>query len=116
MEKYNRWNVPTTLLSRYVDDCSNIQMLLRIGTVWDKVQDRLRICQEKRTADLKSGVTEEQTTASVWREVVSSLIPGIRFTTELPEDHENGMVPILDVQARMTRDKLGKDIDGEVLY
>ena len=26
------------------------------------------------------------------------------------------MVPILDVQARMTRDKLGNDMDGEVLY
>ena len=90
-------NVPTTLLSRYVDDCSNVQRLLRVGTVWDRDQDRLRICQEKRAADLRSGITEEQTTARVWKEVASSLIPGIRFTTEMPEEQENGMVPILDV-------------------
>ena len=48
--------------------------------------------------------------------MASSLIPGIRFTTELPEEQENGMVPILDVQARITREKLGYDMDGEVLY
>ena len=36
LEIYTRWKIPTILLSRYVDDCSNVQRLLRIGTVWDR--------------------------------------------------------------------------------
>ena len=43
-------------------------------------------------------------------------MPGIKFTIELSEEQENGMVPILDVQARMTRERLGEDTDGDTLY
>ena len=52
----------------------------------------------------------------MWREVASSLVTGIKFTVELPEDHENWMVPILDVQAKMVREFLGQDTDGEMLH
>ena len=44
------------------------------------------------------------------------MVPGIKFTVELPEEQENGMVPILDVQARMIRERLGEDSDGDTLY
>ena len=65
---------------------------------------------------IEKGVTEEQTTARIWREVASSITKGIKFTVEMPEDHDNGMVPILDVQARLTREDLGLDPDGEMVY
>ena len=44
------------------------------------------------------------------------MVPGIKFTVELPEEQENGMVPILDVQVMMIREKLGEDSDGDTLY
>ena len=101
---------------RYVDDCTNVQRLLRVGVVWDRQENKLRVCSNRREADMEKGVTEEQTTARIWREVASSKTKGIKFTVEMPEDHDNGMVPILDVQARLTREDLGVDPDGEMIY
>ena len=69
-----------------------------------------------RKKDIEEGVTEEQAKARIWKEVASSLILGIRFTVELPEEQHNGMVTILDLQARMVREVLGLDPDGEPLY
>ena len=34
----------------------------------------------------------------------------------MPEEQANGMVLILDVQARLVREKLGLDPDSETLY
>ena len=48
LEKYTRWKIPTILLSRYVDDCSNVQRLLRVGTVWDRDRDKLKVCSVRR--------------------------------------------------------------------
>ena len=70
----------------------------------------------RREIDMVNGVTLEETTARIWREVASSIIKGIMFTIEMPEDHENGMVPVLDVQARLIREKLGVDPDDEMIY
>ena len=48
--------------------------------------------------------------------IVLKILTGIKFTIELPGEQENRMVPILDVQARMIGENLGKDTDGESLY
>ena len=80
LEKYTRWKIPTILLSRYVDDCSNVQRLLRVGTVWDRDGDKLKVCSVRRDEDIRNGVTEEQVTARVWRDIASSLVTGIKFT------------------------------------
>ena len=113
---YKEWNIPSWVLARYVDDCTNIQQLLRVGVVWDKTMNKLRFCPDKRRKDLLQGVTEEQTTATIWREVASSIIPGIKFTIDCPTDYKNGMVPILDFQAKLIRENLGLDPEGDTMY
>ena len=35
---------------------------------------------------------------------------------EMPEEQPNGMVPILDLQARIVREELGLDPEGEALF
>ena len=31
LDQYIQWGIPALLLSRYVDDCTNVQKLLRVG-------------------------------------------------------------------------------------
>ena len=33
LDQYKQWSIPALLLSRYVDDCTNVQRLLRVGVV-----------------------------------------------------------------------------------
>ena len=82
LDLYQKWEIPTWFLPRYMDDCTNIQRLLRVGVVWDRNNNTLRVCPDKRREDLKKGVTKEQTMADIWREMASSIIPGIRFIVE----------------------------------
>ena len=72
--------------------------------------------REKRVLDLDAGITEEQTTAAVWKEIASEQVPGIKFTTDCPSQYPDGYVPVLDFKVRMVRMDLGKDPDGENLY
>ena len=32
IEQFTRWGIPLYLLSKYVDDCTNVMRLLRVGT------------------------------------------------------------------------------------
>ena len=56
-----------------------------------------------------------ETTARIWRQIASSLVKGIKFTTDCPHQHPEGMVPILDFQAKIVTENLGTDPDGEEL-
>ena len=65
MDQYNKWEIPPLLLSRYVDDCSNVQRLLRLGAVWDRGSKQIKICPIAREKDIEEGTTEEQVTARI---------------------------------------------------
>ena len=67
-------------LSMYVDDCSNLTAKLSKGIYWDRALDKLIFSQEQYNLDQDS--TEEEMTIWIWREVTSSLVKGINFTTD----------------------------------
>ena len=58
IRKYEEWDIPAWFLARYVDDCTNIQKLLRVGVVRDRLTNKLRVCPDKRRENLLQGVTE----------------------------------------------------------
>ena len=43
LDLYSKWEILALFLSSYVNDCSNVQMLLRDGVVWEKGTNELRI-------------------------------------------------------------------------
>merc|ERR1712074_32842 len=49
-------------------------------------------------------------TVDIIREKASSITKGVKFTSDLPEDHTNGMVPMLDTQVRVQK---GREVDGK---
>ena len=79
-EALEKLRIELDLHIRYMDD---IRMLLRriiAGTVL--VDGRLKIDPEVARCDNESGSPEVEATARFLRDLLNSLIPGIRFTTE----------------------------------
>ena len=89
------------LLYKYEDDCTNVVEKLTLRTLWDNNTKRLVHTEEQENKDRENNITEQQVTARAWREMASSLVKGIKFTTDCPDQHNNNMVPILAFQGKI---------------
>ena len=71
---------------------------------WEKDpegQFRIVWTQDRETKDIKEGKdvdTTRERTMRLLGEMASSLIPGIRFTVDLPSRYPGKKVPMLDLQ------------------
>ena len=55
LNKLSQWGIPTSFLGKYIDDCTNVMRLLRVGIIWDRESNQLRICLDKRKDDVERG-------------------------------------------------------------
>ena len=62
--------------------------------------------------------TDEATTMKLIREAADSIIPWLKFTTDLPEDHASKKVPMLDLQVWIIPEEersIGREMKGDLL-
>ena len=89
------------LLSKYVDDINILTSIINRGYQWEENLEggvRLRWSEERKAKDDTEDVSDEERTMELVRELADTLVPGLRFTKDIPGYHTNGKCPMLDVQ------------------
>ena len=93
-----RGGIKTEEIYIYVDDLRLILKLLQAGTIFCESCCKFRSCPTQREQDLLSEETPAARTSRVLGQVMNSIEPELRFTTESCEDFSSGMLPTLDYQ------------------
>ena len=62
---------------------------MEVGDLWT---------EERFNQDQEQGLSDTERTLELIREVGDNLVPGLKLTKDLPEYHENGKCPVLDIQ------------------
>ena len=79
----------------------NIAMsVMEPGAVWKMEDRKWRLAQDpaQKERDLAEGKSPQRLTMEKIRWVGNRLVPGIKLTMDLPELHDNGKCPMLDLQ------------------
>ena len=81
----------------YVDDCNVYMEALEKGVYWDKENKNLGWSAEQEVTDASSGKSDARRTMDIFLQMANSIFTYVTFTSDLPEDHENGKCPMLDL-------------------
>ena len=94
---------------KYVDDINIVTEYVPLGSRWDG--DQLTQTEETLLEDRMSGVSREALTMRIVLELANRIIPWLFFTSDLPEDHDNKKIPMLDLQVWLQHDPQGEEPD-----
>ena len=89
------------IMVKYVDDINTALQVIPKGHKWtqdDKERWILRWSQEQMEKDERESKSDSLRTMELVREVGNSLVPGLKLTLDIPEFHQTGKVPMLDIQ------------------
>ena len=86
---------------RYVDDILVCLDPLRKGWEYNKVKNKMEYKENVITND-----SDEKRTMKTLMEVADSIDQNIQFTTDSPENHIDGRMPVLDLKVWVSNGKL----------
>ena len=86
----------TYMFTKYVDDSNVILENLPKGARWNVKDKKLTYREEDVKEDEENCREPEEVTMKAWGAMASSVIPGLVFTVDYPQLHENRKVPMLD--------------------
>ena len=89
-------NINYYLFLKYVDDINTAVDSLKKGTRWNG--EKVIWNKECENEDVTNNKSVSWVTGDVLRDMANSIRPYLKFTTDLPEDHPNLKVPMLDLQ------------------
>ena len=81
---------------KYVDDVNIVLDILEAGWRWSG--GCLEWRDEWLTADMESGQSQEERSMEVVRSAAEDVVGWLHFTIDLPDMHNNGKVPMLDLE------------------
>ena len=88
------------MISKYVDDMNTAVEVIPKGYRWKNVEseDRQLVWSESMAEiDRKEGIPDSERTMQLIRELADVLMPGLKFTVDVVENHASGKVPMLDL-------------------
>ena len=85
---------------RFKDDITLVTKGLARGTIWR--EGKLIVDLQKKKEDSDKSI--ELLTMEVIKDIAQSVDEMIKFTIDIPENHKNGKMPILDVQVKINRE------------
>ena len=83
-------------MMKYVDDINLILAMIKIGSRWRG--EKLVHSQEWEEEDRATGKTGVEITMDTMRMAADSVFSWLKFTVDTPEEHDEMMVPVLDIQ------------------
>ena len=92
--KLNLLEINNKLLKRYIDDINGLFEAMKPGTEFK--YDKLSINNEK--AKLDENRKAELVTMEVIGSIANSIDPMLKFTVDVPSNHEDGKLPMLDTK------------------
>ena len=81
---------------KYVDDINLVLSMIALGTRWEA--GTLVYRKENEEEDRTLGRTVETVTVEAMKSAADSVLPWLGFTCDIPSNHVNQMVPVLDLQ------------------
>ena len=103
-EKLKSIGINLIIYFRFKDDITIITQSLEKGTKWK--EGKLVIDLNKKKVDMEK--SNEEVTMEVIRNVAESVDGMIKFTFDIPDNHENGKLPILDVQVKINKNEMNR--------
>ena len=83
-------------IMKYVDDVNLVCSRLPLGTRW--IGGKFVTRDEWAADDARGNRSEEDVTIEAVRAAADSVVVYLEFTSDIPERHASGMVPMLDIQ------------------
>ena len=108
MKELKKLNIEPMVYTRFKDDIEVVMESIEKGTKWEEgklVNDDDKVLEDENKSDSK-------VTIGVIQQIANNINPMIQLTTETPCNSENGMLAILDVQARINKEEANR-IDFE---
>ena len=86
------------LMTKYVDDINIATSLIPKGFSWTKEDRKWKLKWSEEQEKLDEGKSPELVTMEKIRWIGDQLVPGLKLTQDLPENHPSGKCPMLDFQ------------------
>ena len=99
LDKLKSVGINLIIYLRFKDDITIVTRSLVRGTKWKDGELTLDLNKMKDDMEKSSDLV----TMEVIRDIAESVDKMIKFTIDIPENHENGKMPILDVQVKMNK-------------
>jgi hypothetical protein len=90
------------MLKRYVDDVTAVLATLKCGVRWT-LGVGLSYQKVWEEEDKKSCLSDDQRTMKEFQAMANTIFPCIQVTFDTCDDHESGMIPVLDLQCWVTK-------------
>ena len=93
-------------LKKYVDDVNLIANIIPRGCYWEPSESapngyKLTWSEQQLHQDNTSGVGDDQRTMTLIAHMSNQIIPGMKFTVDMPSMNASGRVPMLDLAVWM---------------
>ena len=85
-------------MTKYVDDINIATSLIPKGFSWTKEDRKWKLKWSEEQEKLDEGKSPELVTMEKIRWIGDQLVPGLKLTQDLPENHPSGKCPMLDFQ------------------
>ena len=82
---------------RYVDDIEMVLKAIEKGWVYNREQDRMIFNQSATQSDGEEDIPPDQYTFKILSQIADTLDPAIKTVFDVPSLHNNGKLPILDL-------------------
>ena len=83
---------------KYVDDINLVISMVSRDMEWVDGALKAITCENQDAPGENKVETQEAHSMRLIKELADSIYPWLRFTSDLPEDHDSAMVPMLDLQ------------------
>ena len=97
----NKLGISPEIYERFKDDITLLMESMEKGTMFK--DGKLIVDLEKKVLDEEK--SDDAVTMEVIQEIANSINPMFQFTVDTPSNHENGKLPILDLQVKINEEE-----------
>jgi hypothetical protein len=97
--KLSNLGIIDLIYARYVDDANSMYKAIQPGFRYDPVRNSLVLETEKVEEDCL--VEADKRTFNIIQSVANSIWPEIQWTVDVPSNHDDGLMPMLDLKVGM---------------
>ena len=101
LKKLESFGINILVYERFKDDITLVAEALEKGS--KLVEGKIVMDEEKRKND--SSKKDDEISMEIIREIAESIDDIVKFTVDLPSNHENGKIAILDLEVNVNKEE-----------
>ena len=107
-KRCKRASITIDLYRRYVDDMILVMRPISPGWRYEEKRGKLEFNKDWEKEDMEK--SESQRTSEVMSTIANSINDNLKVTTDVPENHEDGLMPVLDLKMRVRENEVAPQI------